>query len=152
MSIFLNKARNSHKPRLGEFVQQGNIKSISCIVKGDPFYLLSIFSSECGLAQLILPLFVFFERVEAWRQETAMPTLVPVLPCQSSPDNNWLQCLGSCKYTCSIPYCFVCTVCVVCAHVLYNEWLYSCLLSESSNFKLGRLDINKPVKQGWCDS
>ena len=62
---FTEMLSEPNKPRLGEFVQQGNIKSISCIVKGDPFYLLSIFSSECGLAQLILPLFVFFERVEA---------------------------------------------------------------------------------------
>ena len=32
-----NKARNSHKPRLGEYVQQGNIRSITYIVKGVPF-------------------------------------------------------------------------------------------------------------------
>ena len=32
-----NKARNSHKPRLGEYVQPGNIRSITYIVKGVPF-------------------------------------------------------------------------------------------------------------------
>ena len=33
-----NKARNSHKPLLGEYVQQGNIsRSITYIVKGVPF-------------------------------------------------------------------------------------------------------------------
>ena len=29
-----NKARNSHKPRLGEYVQQGNIRSITYIIRG----------------------------------------------------------------------------------------------------------------------
>ena len=32
-----NKARNSHKPRLGEYVQQGNISSITYIVRGGSF-------------------------------------------------------------------------------------------------------------------
>ena len=34
---YLNKARNSHKPRLGEYVQQGNIRSITYIVRGGSF-------------------------------------------------------------------------------------------------------------------
>ena len=33
----LNKARNSHKTRLGEYVQQGNISSITSIVRGGSF-------------------------------------------------------------------------------------------------------------------
>ena len=56
--------------------------------------------------------------------------LIP--PCQSSPDSNWLQCLCLCQYTCSILDCVVRTVCAA---------LYICLLSESSNYKLGCLDI-----------
>ena len=35
--VIYNKARNSHKPRLGEYVQQGNIRSITYIVNGVPF-------------------------------------------------------------------------------------------------------------------
>ena len=70
-------------------------------------------SPECGIAQLILPLFVSFSKSAAWRRETAMPTLT----CQSSPDSNQLQCLHSCQHTCSIP---VCTVCAAYTHVLYT--------------------------------
>ena len=78
-----------------------------------------------------------------------MPTLKPILPCKSSPDSIWLQYQRLCQYTCSIPDCVVCTVCVVCTHVLYTEWLYSCLLSESSNYKLGRLDIKNLLRTHW---
>ena len=35
--VLENKARNSHKPRLEEYVQQGNIRSITYIVRGVPF-------------------------------------------------------------------------------------------------------------------
>ena len=35
-----NKVRNSHKPRLGEYVQQGNIRSITYIIRGGFFHLL----------------------------------------------------------------------------------------------------------------
>ena len=35
-----NKARNSHKPRLGEYVQQGNIRSITYIIRGVLFHFL----------------------------------------------------------------------------------------------------------------
>ena len=35
-----NKARNSHKPRLGEYVQKGNIRSITYIIRGGFFHLL----------------------------------------------------------------------------------------------------------------
>ena len=130
---YKNKARNSHKPRLGEYVQQGNIRSITYIVKGVPFsffikkipskknleknlvlkylgseevennyfnLIFSNFSSECGIAQLILPLFVSLSELTAWRRETAMLTLVPILPYQLSPDSNRLKCLRSCQYTC----------------------------------------------------
>ena len=33
-----NKARNSHKPRLGKYVQQGNNRSITYIVRGILFH------------------------------------------------------------------------------------------------------------------
>ena len=35
--VIYNKARNSHKPRLGEYVQQGNIRSLTYIVRGGSF-------------------------------------------------------------------------------------------------------------------
>ena len=35
--FFLNKVRNLQKPQLGEYVQPGNIRSITYIVKGVPF-------------------------------------------------------------------------------------------------------------------
>ena len=57
--------------------------------------------------------------VVTWQQQTAMPTLMPI-------------------YLMIYPW-LCCAHCLCC--VLYTEWLYSCLLSESSNYKLGRLDI-----------
>ena len=34
-----NKARNSHKPRLGKYVQQGNVDRIEDVFRGIPFHV-----------------------------------------------------------------------------------------------------------------
>ena len=35
----INKARNSHKPRLGKYVQQGNVDRIEDVFRGIPFHV-----------------------------------------------------------------------------------------------------------------
>ena len=38
-ACFYNKARNSHKPRLGKYVQQGNADRIKDVFRGIPFHV-----------------------------------------------------------------------------------------------------------------
>ena len=61
--------------------------------------------------------------VVTWHQPTEMPTLVPM----------YLFYSGLC---CAHCLCYVYTT-----HLLYTEWLYCRLWSESSDYKLGHLDI-----------
>ena len=110
-------------------------------------FLFLGFSPECGIAQLSLPLFVFSSESTTWRQQTVMQMIVPKLHCQLSPDSNQLQCLRSCQYT-----WLCCAHCLCCVYTctVHWLWLYSCLVSESSNYKLGRLDkkkVSKSIKQ-----
>ena len=86
-----------------EYIQQGNMRVITDIVRGFLFHLL-------------------FKNI-------------------LSTKSNQLQYLCSCQYTHSFPDFVVRPVCVVCSHVLSTEWQYSCILSESSNYKLGYLDM-----------
>ena len=76
-----------------------------------------VFCQRSSSIKCLLPSKVVFRQ----HLLTAMPTLMPIYLFYS-----WLSCAHClcCVYTCTV-------------HCL---WLYSCLVSESSNYELGRLD------------
>ena len=79
-----------------------------------------VFCQRSSSIKCLLPSKVVFRQ----HLLTAMPTLMPIYLFYS-----WLSCAHClcCVYTCTV-------------HCL---WLYSCLVSESSNYELGRLDKTK---------
>ena len=90
------------------------------------FYYLSLWASQLPEGERLqcLPLCQYFLASD---QLTAMPMLVPIYLFYS-----WL---------CSI-HCFFCVY-------TCTEWLYTCLLRESSHNKLGRLDNKNLLRTHW---
>ena len=83
-----------------------------------------VFCQRSSSIKCLLPSKVVFRQ----HLLTAMPTLMPIYLFYS-----WLSCAHClcCVYTCTV-------------HCL---WLYSCLVSESSNYELGRLDNDRCLDQ-----